>query len=118
VNQRTRTGRAAEDRARRHLEAHGLRLRSANYRCRWGELDLVMENADGLIVFVEVRYRARADYGGALASVDAAKRRRLLRAAQTWLSVHGRWTSASRFDVVALDAGDHLEWVTGAFDAG
>ena len=118
MNRRARAGRSAELQARRHLEARGLRLRSANYRCRWGELDLVMEAPGGTIVFVEVRYRARADYGGAAASVNAAKQRRLVRAAGAWLAQHGRGRSPSRFDVVAIEGEDRLDWIVGAFDAG
>ena len=118
MNRRARAGRSAEALARRHLEERGLRLRSANYRCRWGELDLVMEAPEGTIVFVEVRYRARADYGGAAASVDAAKQRRLVRAAGAWLAQHDQGRRPSRFDVVAIEGEDRLEWIVGAFEAG
>ena len=118
MNRRARAGRAAEARARRHLEARGLRLRSANYRCRWGELDLVMETPEGTIVFVEVRYRARADFGGAAASVDAGKQRRLVRAAAAWLAQHDQGRSPSRFDVIAIEGEDRLDWIVGAFEAG
>lgn len=111
-------GRAAEDRARRHLERAGLKLRNANYRCRCGEIDLVMESRAGDIVFVEVRYRSRSDYGGAVASVDAPKRRRLVRAAALYLAEQGLDRAPARFDVVAVDAGGRVEWIEGAFDAG
>lgn len=113
---RAARGRSAETRARRHLEARGLRLRAANYRCRWGELDLVMET-DTTIVFVEVRYRRRADYGGAAASVDARKRERLARAAGDYLARNGLGERPSRFDVVALGPDERVEWITGAFEA-
>jgi len=116
VTERAARGRAAEERARRHLESHGLRLRTANYRSRWGELDLVMETRE-LLIFVEVRYRARDDFGGALASVDAGKQRRLVRAAREYIARHGLATRAARFDVVALGTGDRIEWIAGAFDA-
>lgn len=110
-------GAAAERAARAWLERHGLRLRHANYRCRWGEIDLVMEDGDTL-VFVEVRYRNSARYGGAAASVDAAKQQRLARAAADYLSrLRGR-PPASRFDVVALEPGGRIEWITDAFESG
>lgn len=114
--ERAARGRDAEARARRHLEAHGLRLRAANYRCRWGELDLVMETT-GTIVFVEVRYRQRADFGGAAASVDARKRGRLARAAGDYLVRHGLGDRPARFDVVALGPDDRVDWIAGAFEA-
>lgn len=111
-------GRAAEDRARRRLEAEGLRLRHANYRCRCGEIDLVMQSREGEIVFVEVRCRTRSDYGGAAASVDARKRRRLVRTAALYLAEHGLDRAPARFDVVAVDGDGRVEWLAGAFDAG
>lgn len=110
-------GSAAEDRASRHLQRSGLRLRHQNYRCRRGELDLVMETRSGEIVFVEVRYRSRDDYGGALASVDGRKQQRLVRAAQAYLVEHRLGGRPTRFDVVAVDGYDRIRWVEGAFDA-
>ena len=71
--------------ARRELERAGLRLRAANVRYRFGELDLVMDDAD-VLVFVEVRYRRAGDFGGGAASVDARKRGRLVRAASAYLA--------------------------------
>ncbi len=101
---------AAEERARRYLEGQGLRCLARNYSTRRGELDLVM--ADGPVtVFVEVRRRSRGDYGGALASVTAAKRRRLRRAAAAWLAQAPGW---ARFDVVAIED-DTLHWIPDAF---
>lgn len=111
-------GRAAEQRARRHLEAAGLRLRRANYRCRVGEIDLVMQSRDGEIVFVEVRCRTRGDYGGALASIDARKRRRLVRAARLYIAEQDLARAPARFDVVAVDGDGSVQWLAGAFDAG
>jgi putative endonuclease len=112
---RQRQGLAAESRAQALLESHGLRAVARNVRFRGGEIDLVM--ADGeQCVFVEVRSRAHARFGGALASVDAPKRRRIALAAQLYLLQHyGRraWP-ACRFDVVAFE-GDEARWVRGAF---
>ena len=110
------TGDRFESAARNFLAARGLRLVQANFLCRHGEIDLVMRDGDA-IVFVEVRYRRGSAFGGALASVTLAKRRRLISAAHIWLA--GRPYDARRpcrFDVVAFD-GDRVEWVRNAFEA-
>lgn len=109
-----RAGAAAEDRALQHLRQAGLRLVARNVRCKAGELDLVMVQGP-VLVFVEVRARTDARYGGASASVDAAKQRRLVQAAGQFLQT--RWRGAMpacRFDVVALE-GEALVWLPGAF---
>jgi len=118
-------GDAVETAALAHLQAHGLRLLSRNASARVGEIDLVMLDMSGLdgdtVVFVEVRYRAGASFGGGVASVDAGKRRRLVRAAQVFLQRHSRHADAPcRFDVVAAsgDPGSPtFEWLQDAFRA-
>lgn len=115
------TGDAAETAALAHLRTQGLALVERNYRVargptgRGGEIDLVMREADGTLVFVEVRARGSTRFGGAAASVGAVKRQRLVYAAGHYLL---RFASPPpcRFDVVALD-GDRLEWHRAAFDA-
>ena len=115
-------GDAAEARALAWLQQHGLVLVERNYRvargphARGGEIDLVLRERDGTIVFVEVRQRANREFGGAGASIGSAKRAHLLFAAQHYLQ---RFASppACRFDVVAID-GERLEWLRAAFDAG
>lgn len=110
-----REGAEAERRARRHLEAAGLRFVAANVRYRLGEIDLIM--ADGRVaVFVEVRSRGSRAYGGAAASIDGRKQLRIRRAAQCWLQqrMGQRPWPACRFDVVAIDGG-RLEWLRDAF---
>lgn len=114
---RAAAGEAAETLARHRLEAAGLKLRHANFRTRRGEIDLVMEARDGQIVFVEVRFRSRRDYGGGVASVDARKRQRLIHAARVYLHLHGLDQRPARFDVVAVDGGDRIDWIEAAFDA-
>ena len=118
-------GDAVEAAALAHLQARGLRLISRNATARDGEVDLVMLDAharDGhAVVFVEVRYRASSAFGGGLASVDAGKRRRLVRAAQAFLQQHPEHADAPcRFDVVVA-SGDPatpvLEWLQDAFRA-
>lgn len=83
---------------------------------RAGEVDLVMREPDGTLVFVEVRARADGRAGGAAASITAAKRRRLLLAARHFL-LRYEHLPPCRFDVVAID-GDRLQWLRAAFDAG
>ncbi len=117
ANPRAAVGDAAETLVRQRLEAAGLRLRETNFRARRGEIDLVMEARDGQIVFVEVRYRTRRDYGGGIASVDARKRQRLIHAARAYLHRHGLHQRPARFDVVAVDGEDRIQWIEAAFDA-
>jgi putative endonuclease len=113
-------GDAAEALARQHLEQQGLRLLAQNWRCRLGELDLVMLDAD-TVVFVEVRYRRHSAWGGAAESVDARKREKLSRAAQHFLQQESRWAKyPCRFDVIAITADSQapaqLDWIQNAFD--
>ena len=95
-------------------------LVSRNYRCRRGEIDLVMRDADAL-VFVEVRRRRSRGFGGGLDSVDARKQARLVAAAEHYLVRHRVGDdSPCRFDVVAIDGPPGrttLEWVRDAFGA-
>ena len=108
-------GRAAEALAATHLERHGLEIIARNYRCRRGEVDLIATDGETL-VFVEVRLRTRSDYGGAAASIDGAKQRRIAIAAQHYLARRGA-PPPCRFDVVLLERLDarRLEWIRGAF---
>ena len=115
-------GEEAEGRALAHLRQHGLELVCRNYRvargpaARAAEIDLVMREPDGTLVFVEVRARSGAAHGGAAASVSRAKQRRIAWAAQHFL-LRLPQLPPCRFDVVALDAGA-LQWIRAAFDAG
>lgn len=113
-----RRGQAAEDRALAHLQRAGLRLAARNYRTPGrggGEIDLIMQDADGTLVFVEVRARADAAHGGAALSVTATKRRRITLAARHYLLRYGA-PPPCRFDVVAIE-GDALHWLPAAFQA-
>lgn len=113
-------GDAVETAALGFLEAKGLRLLARNASTRGGELDLVMTDG-AAVVFVEVRYRGSAAFGGGAASVDAGKRRKLVRAAQVWLLRHPRHADAPcRFDVVAASgdpAAPAFDWLRDAFRA-
>ncbi len=114
-------GDAGEALALAHLEQHGLRLVRRNYRvargprARGGEIDLIMRERDGTLVFVEVRARAQDRQGGAAASVGSAKQHRIVFAAKHFLHALPALPPC-RFDVVAIDA-DRIEWLRGAFDA-
>lgn len=109
-------GQIFEDLALAFLKRRGMRLVARNVRSRFGEIDLVMREPDGTLVFVEVRSRGSPAFGGALASVTARKQRRIAHAAAGFLSRSPSSISACRFDVVVFEMG-RLEWVRAAFDA-
>ena len=111
-----KTGAAAERLAAAFLARHGLEVVQANYRCRFGEIDLVLRDGD-TIVFAEVRLRASDRYGGAAYSVDRRKQARLVAAARLWLA--GKKDLPCRFDVVLMDRLDasRIEWIRDAFSA-
>jgi len=111
------TGNAAEQIACRHLESRGLVLRERNYRCRGGEIDLIMQ-AGNQLVFVEVRYRKHNRYGSAAESVTPAKQARLISAANHYLQ-QTPGGLACRFDVVAISGsrGEQIDWIADAFQA-
>jgi putative endonuclease len=108
-------GRLAEDRATRFLEKRGVTVLTRNFRCRGGEIDLVCGDGKAL-VFVEVRLRRNTGYGGAGASITAAKQRRIILAARHYLAANARSEAACRFDCVLLD-GENIEWIRDAFSA-
>ncbi len=107
-------GEAAEERALYYLQQQGLSLVGRNFRCKGGEIDLIMQDRNSL-VFVEVRKRADSRYGGAAASVTARKQARLVIAAQTFL-LRYRMPPACRFDVIAIEA-DAISWLKNVIDA-
>jgi putative endonuclease len=118
---RQQIGRDAEAAAARFLEARQLTILARNYRCRRGELDLVAETPEGVVVIVEVRLRADARYGGAAASVGWHKQQRIQRAACHLLAHRPALTHrALRFDVIDMapeGAGYRIEWIRHAFEA-
>lgn len=106
-----------EDLALRHLQAQGLRLVARNVRARGGELDLVMQDGDTLVI-VEVRKRAHRGFGSGAESVDARKQARIVSAARMLLAQRPELARLpARFDVVALDAQDRIDWIQAAFEA-
>ena len=113
-----RIGDAAEDEALQYLQAQGLRLVMRNYRTPGrggGEIDLIMQDRDNTLVFVEVRKRKSTRHGGAAASVGRVKQRRIVFAAQFYL-LKLRTLPPCRFDVVEVTP-DGLAWLKAAFDA-
>ncbi|MCC7547218.1 MAG: YraN family protein [Burkholderiales bacterium] len=109
----TGRGAAAEETALRFLLGQGLQLRARNYRCRLGEIDLILEHGD-TIVFVEVRQRRSLAYGGAAESIDARKRSRLVATARHFLAGR-RCTPPCRFDAILVGPGGEVQWIRGAF---
>ena len=113
-------GARVEALARDFLQQHGLEPVAANANYRGGELDLVMRDGDAL-VFVEVRYRRSAGFGGGAASVDASKCRKLVHAAQQFLAAHREFARAPcRFDVIDASGDPEaptIDWLRDAFRA-
>ena len=111
------SGQRGEATAAHFLQQRGLRLRERNYACRLGEIDLVMQEDDSL-VFVEVRYRSNPTRGDGVESVTAAKQKKLTKAALHYLQRHKLLDRVPcRFDVVAIDAKQHVNWIKDAFEA-
>ena len=116
MTSRIAQGIVAEELALHYLEARGLTLVTRNFRCRSGELDLIMRDGEQL-VFVEVRSRRYACYGTPAESVTRTKQQRLLRAAAFYLQ-RQRLDLPCRFDVVAIlqpDGEPQVEWIQDAF---
>ena len=114
-------GEDGESRALAHLLSQGLTLVQRNYRvaagphARGGEIDLIVRERDGTLVFVEVKSRKTGRFGGAAASVSVAKQRSVIFAARCYLRAFAS-LPACRFDVVAIE-GERIEWLRAAFDA-
>jgi putative endonuclease len=98
-------GRWGERRCERFLQNKGLRTLIRNYSCKVGELDLVMVDTDGTLVFVEVRTRADENFGPAEATVNATKRERVSQAARYFIAAHRIEDRPLRFDVIILILG-------------
>jgi putative endonuclease len=118
-------GAKVEAAAQAWLSRAGLRALASNANYRFGELDLVMLDGSGrdgdILVFIEVRYRRDAGFGGGAASIDAGKRRRLVRAAQAFLASHRQYADAAcRFDVIDASGNPDapvFDWLRDAFRA-
>ena len=124
IGNKKETGDEAERIAERFLQKNGLRCIERNYRCRFGEIDLILHeeggarSAEKTLVFAEVRLRKNRDFGGAAASIGVAKQQRIIAAAQHYLSGM-RALPPCRFDAVLLNdlSGERIEWIKDAFSA-
>ncbi|HFD92702.1 MAG TPA: YraN family protein [Gammaproteobacteria bacterium] len=114
------TGRRAEDLARDHLQVHGLTCLARNFRCRRGEIDLIMKEGE-TIVFVEVRTRRSTRFGSAEESIDWRKQQKIIATALHFLHVRRLHSCAVRFDVITLSGNEdraRIRWIRDAFMAG
>lgn len=112
---RRRRGQDAETLVLRAAKQSGWQCLARNYASRRGEIDLVLAQGEALVV-VEVRYRARSDYGRATETVTAAKQSRIIAATRAFIAAHPAYAEAAiRFDVVGVGADGRLDWVQDAF---
>ncbi len=117
-------GQHSERTALEYLKNKGLRLLDNNFRCRFGEIDLIM-NDDDTVVFIEVRCRNNTRFGSGADSVDYRKQQKIIASAQIYLQQHRQYTDKPcRFDVVSIThtkqgatglATQHVDWITNAF---
>ncbi len=108
-----RTGERAEQLARQYLIKQGLTLVCQNYRCKQGEIDLIMRDQN-ILVFVEVRYRKSDRYGSAVESITQRKQSRIITACNHYRVSH-KVNQPIRFDVVTLSADNAPNWIKNAF---
>ena len=113
LSRKQEQGKQWEDAALAYLQARGLVLVEANFRCKLGEIDLILRDG-ATLVFVEVRQRAAGAQVSAAASIGPSKIRRIIRAAQVYLQRCARMPPC-RIDVVAID-GNHVEWLKNAIE--
>jgi putative endonuclease len=112
--QHLKDGNAAENLACIFLQKKGLKLVERNFRCAYGEIDLIMQDGKAL-VFIEVRLRSNANFGGAAMSINHSKQQKLRRSAALYLQTYG--DSACRFDAILMSKVDidAVEWIQDAF---
>lgn len=106
-------GEHSEQLACDYLLQQGLQIKDRNFRCKYGELDLVMEESSTLVI-VEVRFRKSDKYGGALESITRKKQSRIIAATQYYL-MKNKLSNAIRFDVIALSNNTEINWIQNAF---
>ena len=114
MKNKRRIGTYYEDAAADDLIRHGYRIRERNYRCKFGEIDIIAQK-DGYLIFIEVKYRSTAGWGTPQEAVDAKKQRRISNAASWYLySHHYPADTPVRFDVAAL-SGQSISLIENAF---
>jgi putative endonuclease len=121
MSKNLRKGLRFEDQARGYLQARGLLLLQSNYRCRFGEIDLLMRDGDTLC-FIEVKFRKSLLFGGAAAAIPASKQRKIIKTALFYLSVHKHLANQpARFDALLIqrqaDGSNQIDWIQNAFYA-
>ncbi|WP_455207545.1 YraN family protein [Kaarinaea lacus] len=117
-------GQRAEDAALRYLQAQGLQLIERNYRCKAGEIDLIMQHNSDL-VFIEVRFRRQPRFGSGAESVDFRKQQKLVKSAESFLQQHSEYSRTScRIDVVSISVENNnsenrpdIHWIPDAVQA-
>jgi len=115
LTSRRKKGNDAEQQACKYLKSKGLKLLEKNFTIKAGEVDLIMQDNENL-VFIEVRYRKNADFGGAAASVTPKKQQRIIKASLAYQQKHAP-QSSMRFDVIAIEGDNReLNWIKSAFD--
>jgi putative endonuclease len=116
---RASVGRRGEDEAARFLESRGYKVLERNYRCRYGEIDIVARDGK-TVVFVEVKTRGSDRFGAPTASVDARKQKKILLTSQFYIESNRLFDSDLRFDVVGIEMNGRkivFELVKNAFEA-
>ena len=110
-------GKAAEDLAKTYLIEQGLKFITNNYRCKLGEIDLIMQDFH-VLVFIEVKARSYANFGFGLESVTLAKRKKLIKTAMLYLMSNSQTKNLDcRFDIISIDGKTKdIYWVKNAFD--
>ncbi len=106
-------GENAEEQAHAYLLNKGLKPLHRNYRCKHGELDLIMTDQHALVI-IEVKFRKTDKYGSALECVTRTKQSRIIAATQHYLSIHPK-DCPIRFDVIAISGDSNIEWIKNAF---
>ena len=111
-------GQATEAAALQFLLRHGLSLITKNYRCQFGEIDLIMKDGN-TVIFIEVRYRKHLQFGGSASSITAKKQKKIMNTALHFLQ-HHQTDTASRFDVIAMSPSETkipytIDWIQNAF---
>lgn len=111
-------GRFYETKAENFLKQNDCRLVEKNYSCRFGEIDLIMENKKELL-FIEVRYRNNSQHGEAFETVNTQKQKKLIQTAEIYLQKHPKYRKHHcRFDVISITGPDenlHTDWIKDAF---
>ncbi len=116
---RRATGNRAEKLAEKYLHQQGLKTVASNYHCRFGEIDLIMQNNDQTLIFVEVRSRAANAKVSAIESINAEKIKKIRKTAQYYLMRYQKMPNC-RFDVIAMtqnsqNSGYTIDWIKNAF---